>query len=444
MAHVLKTWDDIKMQPKYRRGETILYRTKDAAGHIVLRKAVIQDLELKGNNWAYRLRSDQENLGSPVSIHNRRNPFLRPPKRHHLPIVVAGTRFEAIPDTGAMVNAITEDFLDQLKTDVHRETGREDNVVQIGNDASASALYQVSLSCRLVDSRSVVGEEQPWSFHVFRNLAAGVTLIIGRPFLDENEIMTTRSHLLEEISRKIPSPPKCMSMGPVPRSGLRMKVYINTKPVMALPDTGRHILPLEVGDIAMVEFADGTIGALSGKTAVQFDTSKVPNISDQQKVLRESDIQMAARTSKQQRYRRNRRNRQIQATSQDATGYDHTIRLYVLDNLSHEVTLSQQLLFALDAFNQHAGAMQTVNVRNALQTIFEHGEKITELNVRKTNLRKRAAQETDLRQQIVNTRDRSGQEKVERKLNDLERKRQEESQEYENALHEMERKRLRT
>lgn len=351
-----------------------MYRQTDATGHAYLREAVVGDVTPEGNSWAYRLRSDQENSSPPASIHNRKSPFLRPPKRHRLPVVVAGTRTEAIPDTGAMVNAITEDFLNQLKAEVHPETGREDNVVQIGNDTSASALHQVSPSLGLLDDRGFAGEEQPWSFHVFRKLAAGVTLIIGRPFLNVNEIMTSRSHLLREVHHKMPSPPRCMSMGPVTRSGLRMRVYINTKPVMALPDTGSEvdlisrpcvnrlgldIIPLGAGDTRMIEFADGTIVGLSGKAAVQFDTHKAPKRGIRQSLTHWNGAQ---------------------ARSQDSNSYDHIVTFYVLDNLSNDVTLSQQLLFALDAFNQHASSMRTVNVGNSLQTIFEHGEKITELS----------------------------------------------------------------
>ncbi|KAL9111145.1 MAG: hypothetical protein Q9227_004408 [Pyrenula ochraceoflavens] len=343
-----------------------------------------------------------------------------------------------------MVNAITEEFLGQLKAEVNKELGEEDNIVQIGNDNTASALYQVSLSCRFIADTSSVSEEQSWSFHVFRNLVEGVTLILGQSFLHANEIMTTRSHLLKEFDSKALSSPKCMSMGPVTRSGLRMKIYINTKPVMALPDTGSEldlisracaeemqlkILPLGIGDTKMVEFADGTLGELTGKTIVQFDTHKAPKRSVPGKQLMPYSGRHDA--------------------SQSTGGYGHTVKFYILDNLRHNVTLSQQLLYALDAFNQHSSAMQILDIGNSLQTIFEHGEKITELmydlkQIWKNNLRKRHVQENELREQLTSARDRSEQEEVERKLNDLERLRRDEAGEYEDALREMERKRHRT
>ena len=224
-------------------------------------------------------------------------------------------------------------------------------------------MYQVGISCRLIDGETFAGEEQQWSFHVFRNLAQGVKLIIGQKFLFDNRIMTVRSDLLKKVNFKIPSLPRCMSIGPITRAGLRMRVYINGRPVMALPDTGSEvdlistafayqskliIHPLEVRDTNMVQFADETIGELPGKTTVRFDTD-MPRGGRQRKPR--FDIRAAWRST---------------------GGYDHNVTFYVLDKLRHDVILSQQLLYALDAFNQHASPMQLVYDNHTLQMIFKH------------------------------------------------------------------------
>ena len=41
--------------------------------------------------------------------------------------------------------------------------------------------------------------------------------------------------------------------------------------------------------------------------------------------------------------------------------FDNRITLFVLDELPHDVTLSQELLYSMDAFNRHTSAFVTVD-----------------------------------------------------------------------------------
>jgi hypothetical protein len=222
-----------------------------------------------------------------VDVGQRRSPFLREGRLFDLPLLLGDQEILAVPDTGAQINAISVQTLKRLRGQFQSQWGSLDDAVNVANSSSTDAICQVTIHCRLTQASLVAQFYSNCVFHVFSELASGVMAIIGRAFLDAAQILTTRSYLLRERVDHLQYIPRCMSIGPLKSSGLRLPVYLDSKLITAFPDTGSEIdlisracallhrfdiQQLQVTDKSVVQFADGRIDTLSGKVRVKFDT----------------------------------------------------------------------------------------------------------------------------------------------------------------------------
>jgi hypothetical protein len=300
----------------------------------------------------FSVSSDDEK--GVVDLGQRRSPFLREGRLFDLPLLLGDQEILAVPDTGAQINAISVQTLKRLRGQFQSQWGSLDDVVNVANSSSTDAICQVMIHCRLAQASLVAQYYQSCVFHVFSELASGIMVIMGRAFLDAAKILTTRSYLLRERVDHLQYIPRCMSIGPLKSSGLRLPIYLDSKLITAFPDTGSEIdlisracalqhrfdiQQLQVTDKSVVQFADGQIDTLSGKVRVKFDTFTEPELFTRSKTSGTTYLDVASSATP-----------------------DHHRTFYVLDSLPYDVVLSQSLLHSVDAFNLHASGFTNVTL----------------------------------------------------------------------------------
>jgi hypothetical protein len=317
-----------------------------------------------------------------MDIGQRRSPFLRKGRLFDLPLLLGDEEILAVPDTGAQINAISVQTLKRLRGQFQSQWGNSDDAVNVANSSSTDAICQVTIHCRLAQAPLVAQYHQSCIFHVFSELASGVIAIMGKAFLDAAQILTTRSYLLRERVGHPQGTPRCMSIGPLKSSGLRLPVYLNSKLIMAFPDTGSEIdlisracallhrfdiQQLQVTDKSIVQFADGQLDTLSGKVRVKFDTFTEPVLSTRSTLStkRDEPAPLLAPSSKR---RKTSGTTYLDVAS--SASLDHHRTFYVLDSLPYDVVLSQSLLHSIDAFNLHASGFTTVTPEETKKEIF--------------------------------------------------------------------------
>ena len=304
------------------------------------------------------------------------NPVVREGKLMDLEMFVNDVKLTTIPDTGAQINAIPLSTLQHIQWRIE-ESGGENSVIKLGNNTSAQGLFRVLLDCRIPKVYPNREKSKLTEFHVFRKLATGVDAIVGLEFLETTNVLTSYAFCLKERINPARHIPRCMSVGPILASGLRLKIFLNRKCFLAMPDTGSEInlivracavksgfkiVPLPKDEKQLVEFADGHLEPISEKVLV------VVNAAGYSK----TESRITTPTTLQPFSLGLRQPSAVSDTGQDSEPQVQTF--YILDNLTHEVILSQQLLHSMDAWSRYPSAFETVSSQNSsreeLCTIF--------------------------------------------------------------------------
>jgi hypothetical protein len=239
-----------------------------------------------------------------------------------LPMFLNGSRYDTTPDTGSLENAISADEARRLRL---KTTGRGRQFL-MGNGSMAISLGVVRLKCAFALGESCVTRH---SFHVIENLA--VPVIIGKTFLDLSKTLTLHQHRLEAVWVSAKKAFRVMHLN---RPRQLMRCYVNGELVHANPDTGSELdlmSPLYARENALkidaleegeewVQFADGSTAKLLGKTHVDLDLYDG-------------------------RYR-------------SPTGYKgHSRTFYLLDGLSTDVLLGEEVLYEMHVFTEHEDSL---------------------------------------------------------------------------------------
>lgn len=105
-------------------------------------------------------------------------------------MIINGSNFLTIPDTGSRENMIS---LDELRRLGPRISGKPQEFV-MGNGGKTRSLGSVYLKCAFAK-----GDQLPTRrlFHVFNKLV--VKAIMGKKFLDDTETLKKHQHRLEEV-----------------------------------------------------------------------------------------------------------------------------------------------------------------------------------------------------------------------------------------------------
>lgn len=318
------------------------------------------------DNW---LMDSPDMIRSAGGISASISPFFRCGKVFDLPLILSGTPLDTFPDTGSELNAISLETLKELKVETPAKWGSPDDDVQMADRSVAGAICQVQLGVKFPATEHAPVDHQDWTFHVFSELAEGVKVIVGQKFLETYRIFTEMSNCLRERVGCIGQIPRCMSVGLSENTTVRMRVHLNDVLVFALADTGSEvnlisgqcarrlgieICALSVEDNSLVQFANGRLGVVCGKVRVTFSA-----FEDVNQELKEPGTAVIIEDSNITGV--------VPAAICDAP-YDHTtdeeenvifdnrISFFVLEELPHDVTLSQELLHSMDAFNRHASA----------------------------------------------------------------------------------------
>jgi hypothetical protein len=276
------------------------------------------------------------------------SPFQTEGKPMELPMIIHGKQFSTQPDTGCAVNAITVEVAAQLKCSYSKEP-KDCPIFKTANGKVMTALGRTKLQCSFVGG---VFGQMLRTFYIFPTLATDVSVIMGKKFLDQTKTLTKYRRLLRERTKKASTAWRVMKVVTAPQMNY-LQCYLDSHLVLANADTGSEIDLISrtyatyrgfdikpVGsNEEMVEFANGSVERLSGKTRLKFDT--IPG-----KTTVAKSSQMAEVSSQPMETRH-------PAVTSETSSPDHYRTFYILDTLTCSVLLGESLLNSINAFTNH-------------------------------------------------------------------------------------------
>jgi hypothetical protein len=240
-----------------------------------------------------------------------------------LPIGINGQKLDASADTGSDECGMPKDIADRLGLKV-RCAPSDIKEFEMGNGRKIKSIGRTTADCSFWN--------EPWKklrcvFYVFETLI--VPLIMGRDFLERTDTLT------QHQDRLVDRPPRtgpCRVMH-LNRPKRRMRCYIDSDLVKANPDTGAEMelvspdfvkrkgYAVDASDAAHeeVQFVDGSTARTQGQVTMKFEAY--------------GDAFEEAVPSKA-RYR----------------------TFYVLDGLTTDILLGEDLLYSIKAFTEHASS----------------------------------------------------------------------------------------
>jgi hypothetical protein len=244
--------------------------------------------------------------------------LMRRAKRY-LPMIINGSKFRTVPDTGSLENAISADEVRRLRLNF---TGNIRQFV-MGNGSTTISLGSVSLKCAFAQGDSHTTFQQ---FNVIENLA--VPVIMGKRFLDNSKTLTSNQHRLEVIYTTVKRTFRLLHLD---RPRQLMRCYVNGSLVHANADTGAEMdlmspsfalsnsLNIETLDEweRRVELADGRTAELLGKVRVGFDAYDA-------------------------------------CSSSPTKSKRHVRTFYLMEGLTSDVLLGEDALYDINAFTEHS------------------------------------------------------------------------------------------
>ncbi|KAJ5170166.1 uncharacterized protein N7500_002949 [Penicillium coprophilum] len=246
-----------------------------------------------------------------------------------LPVIINGQKVHAIPDTGADENVISTACVLQLGLTIERDP--DPTTFKLANGRCV-------LSCGLVRSsftfaRGANKLKAPAVFKVFPTLA--VPLIMGRKFLRDTKTLTKHDDRLQKISNsRAFGLPRIFHLNPAKQ---RLRCYLDGIPVYANADTGaemnlaspkwasknRMVLRKPEPGYERVMLADGSIAHISGQFTARFHV--------------------------------------FQKGSKGSTPKVYTKQFFILEGLTSDVLLCQDLLLEIRAFKEQQKAFIELN-----------------------------------------------------------------------------------
>lgn len=235
--------------------------------------------------------------------------------RSHLPLAINGLTENAVADTGAQENVISESLAKRLKLKVHKAGGEAHQFMNaVGKRMTAIGYAQVPCTFQDQSQQSVTSR-----FWVFPKLI--VPLVVGRNFLESTETLTRFKHRLQNLVISAGISLRVLHME-LPR--WRLNCTIDSLPTLANPDSGSDLDLMSLSFVQQngfnmkqvqrgkgyIQFADGTIQRLKGVVSVPF------------------------------------------SIGHGRDGH-HNHEFYVLDGLTSEVLLGNNTLTELDAFDTY-------------------------------------------------------------------------------------------
>ena len=239
--------------------------------------------------------------------------------KRYLPMIINGSKYRTVPDTGSLENAISADEVRRLRLNF------AGNIRQfvMGNGSTTMSLGSVSLKCAFARGDSHTTFQQ---FNVIENLA--VPVIMGKKFLDDSKTLTSNQHRLEVIYT---TAKKTFRLLHLDRPRQLLRCYVNGYLVHANADTGAemdlmspsfalsnslNIEPLDEWE-RRVELADGSTAELLGKVRVGFDAFDA-------------------------------------CSSSPTKSKRHVRTFYLMEGLTSDVLLGEDALYDINAFTEHS------------------------------------------------------------------------------------------
>jgi hypothetical protein len=181
----------------------------------------------------------------------------------------------ALLDTGSNANLITERVLVELGLVVDRSSS-DSRKFTLANGRVIRPLGTVTSMwafAREPDCQSIC------TFHVFEKLADGVSIVMGKQFLEATQSLIRYRERLKEKTEEETRPHRVLHLD---QPKQRLLCYINSEPVMAHMDTGSQIdamsrpyalarrFQLDAPDEnRRVQLADGTYANIDGRVSME-------------------------------------------------------------------------------------------------------------------------------------------------------------------------------
>jgi hypothetical protein len=240
-----------------------------------------------------------------------------------LPIIIKGQQLDASADTGSDECGMPKDVADHLGLKV-RSGPSDIKEFEGGNGRKIKSIGRATADCSFWNEP---GRKLRCVFYVFERLI--VPLIMGRKFLESTDTLTQHEDRLVD---RAPRAGPCRVMH-LSRPKRRMRCYIDSDLVEANPDTGAEMelvspdfikrkgYVVDAPDAAHeeVQFVDGSTARTQGQVTMKFEAY--------------SEAFQGAVPSKAQ-YR----------------------TFYVLDGLTTDILLGEDLLYRIKAFTEHASS----------------------------------------------------------------------------------------
>ncbi|KAJ0417627.1 E1-E2 ATPase-domain-containing protein [Aspergillus carlsbadensis] len=258
--------------------------------------------------------------------------------RFVLPLRIDKTDIDAIPDTGADENAISSACARRLGIKIERDSswGWSSTAFRLANGRVIKSCGTASVPslCFAKGNNSKKRSKDPVLFRVFDALA--VPMILGRGFLKETETLSRYTNRLKKVgtaSSLSSSIPRILHMNIAKE---RMLCYVNGFPVYANADTGaemnlaspewatRHAsgsIQKPGRGYEEVMLADGSRARILGQFNARFQVHDGPTSAGKQGRVKTS-----------------------------------TRRFFILDGLTSDILLCQDLLFDVRAFKEQQGS----------------------------------------------------------------------------------------
>jgi hypothetical protein len=245
-----------------------------------------------------------------------------------LPINIKGKKLDASPDTGSDECCMPKDVADKLGLKVRCDPG-DIKSFEKGDGRILKSIGRTTIDCSFWKEP---GRKIRCVFYVFEKLIT--PLIMGRKFLESTETLTRHQN------RLVDRPPRAgvYRVMHLSRPKRRMRCYIDSDLVNANPDTGAEMELVSPEFIKRkgytvtapdteheeVQFVDGSTARTQGQVTMRFEAY--------------GDALQEAIPTKA-RYR----------------------KFYVIDGLTTDVLLGEDLLYGINAFTDHASSFVDVD-----------------------------------------------------------------------------------
>ena len=280
--------------------------------------------------------------------------LIRKGQQLHLPLMVEGEEYEAIPDTGCRVNIVHISVLVKAWKKGGRVTRSPQPLqslsLRIANGDSVEVRGPYYLRCAFLDHPS---DQVRQRFYAAKQLSSRISFLMGMEFLDRFQLLTSNSHRLVQQKPHREPVPRLLSAG---AKCPQISLMLDGVQVVAQADTGSELDLIEKFFAQTNGFRTQDLNEDDPHETELFDGRRIPLVG---KIL--------VKVGLQQRSLFSHETAPNESTTQHVKEGKATVRqtleiespelpqerlFYISDGLRAVVVAGQELLHSMDAFKR--------------------------------------------------------------------------------------------